>query len=115
MNKFAKAKDKFNERTFDYSLFTTEALRIFTDALHGKPPKKKDIYFQKNRSELEVNYMQLIAFLSFDGQLSRKIGGFHELLISIVKYEQIKSESQISKMPKRTKLQVEFPNLNMHL
>ena len=94
-----KAKKKFNERKFDYSLFTTEALRIFTDALHGKPPKKMNIYYQTNRSELEINYMQLIAFLSFDGQLSWKIVGFQELLISnvFIVHDRMKSHLRIQK------------------
>ena len=70
---FAKAKDKFGERHFDYKLFTTSALKIFTDALHGKPPiRRNQNYNPCNNIMLtqEINYMQLIAFLSFDGQLS---------------------------------------------
>ena len=70
---FAKAKDKFGERHFDYKLFTTSALKIFTDALHGKPPiRRNQNYNPCNKIMLtqEINYMQLIAFLSFDGQLT---------------------------------------------
>ena len=82
--KSIKAKDKFNERVFDYELFTTEALRIFTDALHGKAPVKRHlIYLYTDRNKQEINYMQLIAFLSYDGQLSWRNGGFHKITYSL--------------------------------
>ena len=73
------AKDKFNERLFDYSLFTADAIQIFTDTLHGKTPKRKN-FLQIYEPEDIINYMQLIAFLSYDGQLSWKIGGFPAFL-----------------------------------
>ena len=77
MKKFIKAKDKFNERIFDYKLFTTEALRIFSDALHGQAPVRRNLFYPyTNINNQEINYMQLIAFLSFDGQLSWRNGGF---------------------------------------
>ena len=50
-----------------YRLFTTEALKIFTDALHGEPPAKSKYWLDESQ---EVNFLQLIAFLSYDGQLS---------------------------------------------
>ena len=66
-----EAKDNFKERAFNYKMFSKGSIKIFTDIIHGKRPMGKHSDWL-----IDKNYIELIAFLSFDGQLSWKNGWF---------------------------------------
>ena len=57
--KSTKAKQKFNQRTFDYKDFPKHIVKIFTDLLHGQLVKIKT----------KTDAIQLMVFLCFDGAL----------------------------------------------